>query len=102
MRKGLIFLRNLLLPALIHILIVGAFSTIDPCNNNPGCMAGTPTIYFLFLVSAPVMLVLLVTNIVQLLIEKPNYAKYLKVNLGIALIPFPLVVVIVYAMRSFT
>ena len=102
MVKLLLFSRNLLLPAFTHILIVGAFSTIDPCNDNPGCMAGTPTFYFLFLVTAPVMLVLLVGNIFQLLVDKPNYSKYLKINFGIALVPFPLIAGLVYGIRTFT
>lgn len=102
MKNPGIFLRNLLLPALIHILIVGAFSTIDPCNDNPGCLAGSPTFYFLFLITTPVMVVLFVASIIQMLINKPNYSKYLKINLGIVLVPFPLVTVIVYASRILT
>ena len=78
MKKLVLFLRNLLLPAFIHFLIVGGFSAIDPCIDNPGCMAGSPTFYFLMLISTPVMLVLIVVSIIQLLIDNPNYSKYLK------------------------
>jgi|APSaa5957512535_1039671.scaffolds.fasta_scaffold29061_6 hypothetical protein len=102
MKKLVLFLRNLLLPAFIHFLIVGAFSTIDPCNNNPGCMAGSSTFYFLLLITTPVMLVLFVGSIIQLMIEEPNYSKYLIINLGIALIPIPLVAGIIYGIRTFT
>jgi len=102
MKKLGIFLTNLLLPAFIHILIVSAFSTIDPCNDNPGCMMGSLTFYFLLFITAPVMFVLFIGSIIQLLIDKPNYPKYLKINLGIALIPLPIVAGLVYGMRTFT
>ena len=65
-------------------------------------MAGSPTFYFLILITAPVMFVLFIGSVIQLLIDKPNYPKYLKINLGIALIPYPLVAGLVYGIRTFT
>ena len=65
-------------------------------------MAGSSTFYFLLLITTPVMLVLFVGSIIQLMIEEPNYSKYLIINLGIALIPIPLVAGIIYGIRTFT
>ncbi len=95
------FLRNLFVPVVLHILIIAAYSTIDPCNGNPGCMAGSATAFFLILVSAPTILILLITTTFQAFETSPNYSKYLKINIGIALVPYLLVGILIIGVRAF-
>ncbi len=85
--------RNLLLPILLHLAIVGAYSGIDPCNNNPGCMAGSPTIYFTILFTLPTLLILFIVNLFQAFSKRPDYRRYLKINIKISLLPFILVLI---------
>ena len=90
------------MPALAHLSIVGAYSTVDPCNNNPGCMAGTPTIYFLVIGSAPTLFILLIVAIIQAGISKPNYSKYLKINFFVAFSPYALLGLVYIGAKVFT
>lgn len=102
MTKLTYVLRNLLVPAVTHLAIVGAYSTVDPCNNNPGCMAGTPTAIFFIVGTLPALAVLIVLNLFQSLKKHPNYAKYLTVNMVVVIVPFILAGVIYLLSKGFT
>lgn len=65
-------------------------------------MAGTPTLYFLIIGSAPTLFILLVTAIIQAGISKPNYSKYLKINLTIVFLPFVLLGLVYVGVKVFT
>ena len=90
LNKVLMSGRNLLIPAIIHLLIIGIYSTIDPCNNNPGCMAGTLTVYFMMLFTGPTLIILLIANLMQCSLYSEKYSKYLVINISISLFPYVL------------
>ncbi|MEM7283958.1 MAG: hypothetical protein AAF438_20270 [Pseudomonadota bacterium] len=60
----------------------------DPCNNNPGCMAGSGTQYFIALISIPTMLVMLLTTVVSLFRQRSGFRKILGINFAISVLPF--------------
>lgn len=88
MTKLKYFLRNLIVPVLVHLSIVGFYSSVDPCNGNPGCMGMTPTFLFLIVGSLPTLFVLFLVAIAQATVRKPDYSKYFKINLVIAILPY--------------
>jgi len=95
------FFINIIVPALAHFSILGFLSTVDPCNNST-CMAGTATIYFLMIVSPPTILILLIAAAIQSAIGNPNYSKYLKINLAIAILPYVLIGIALFGVELFT
>ena len=77
-----------LIPVGIHFIIFMILSAFDPCKNNPGCMAGSLSGYFLFLFSVPTVFIILVAAMFQKprLIDK--FKKYFLINTSIAVLPF--------------
>jgi hypothetical protein len=94
-------LRNFVLPVLLHLLIIGAYSRVDPCNDNPGCMAGSASLFFVILVSAPTIAILVAASLVQLLRKGRNYTKYLLINSAIAVFPYIAIYAILTVNRLF-
>ena len=82
------FLRNSLAPAGLHLGIALMLSRLDPCNNNPGCMAGSLSGYFLVLFTIPTLVLLTVFAVVQAFVSEPNFNRHLKINSILAIVPF--------------
>jgi len=96
--------RNLfIVPLVLHLAIFSFASLYDPCNNNPGCMAGSLTAYFFILCTLPTIIILCITSLIQnhYLKSQPNKSsKYFKINIFIALVSFVLVFVFFIVMKS--
>ena len=75
-------------PAIIHLLLFGILSSLDPCNGNSGCMAGSLSGFFLVLFTLPTLLLLLLFTLVQIASISQNYRKYLKINISLSILPF--------------
>lgn len=91
----LLFARNCLLPAALNALVVLLYSFNDPCNNNPGCMAGSATFYLYVLVCLPTAVALFLVTVFQMTRPQPARLRYFLINLGIAASPFVLLALLV-------
>lgn len=75
------------LPALSHFTILYAATHFDPCNGNPGCMAGTLSIYFFIFISLPTLVLLLISTLIQVMKKSLLFKRMLSINMTIALVP---------------
>lgn len=97
-RKLLLFLVLFFIPMLLHALIFGVSITLDPCNNNSGCMAGSASAFFFFLFTIPTILILFVFTLFQVWRnENKNYKKYFSINIGISISSFFIAIVIYFS-----
>ena len=102
MNMVLYSLSNFLIPAAMHLLVLYAFTTVDPCKGNPGCMAGSATAFFLILVTLPTLLFLLFAAIFRYRARHRNHTRQLMINLALALAPFPLVALVALTAKVLT
>lgn len=80
----------ILFPLAVHVFMFLILNANDPCNNNPGCMAGSVSGYFFFLLSIPTLVIILIAGLVQKSGVKENFKRYLLINSSIAIFPFVL------------
>ena len=84
-------IKVIIIPLLLQVVCVLIVNYFDPCNNNPGCMAGNITgISALFILPLTLVILALITFI-EVGSRKVDYKKALKFNSVLALLPFVLV-----------
>jgi hypothetical protein len=83
--------KAIIIPLLIQVVCVLIVSIFDPCNNNPGCMAGNITAYSAILILPSTLVILLFVTFVEVIIKTVEYKKALKINSILAIVPFILV-----------
>ena len=91
MKRFTYFLTVLLPPLVLHWGIFFYFAQFDPCIGNPGCMAGSASLYFQYFISIPTSIVVFISAAVQGLLLKEKYRKHLLINFVLAVLPFLLV-----------
>jgi hypothetical protein len=84
------------IPVLVQIACLLVLSSIDPCKNNTGCMAGSITGYALILVMPASVLVLIVATIIEWASGRIGGRAALKINVSLALLPFALIFGLLY------
>ena len=92
---------NFIVPLILHFVIFAIGASMDPCNNNAGCMAGSATAYFLILFTLPTVVILFITVLFQKFSPGPNRHKYLKINIILVLVPFFIVGLIIIWVKLF-
>lgn len=78
-------------PILLQIACLLVLSSIDPCNKNPGCMAGSITGYALILVMPASLLVLIIATIIEWVTDRVSGRTAVITNVSLALLPFVLI-----------
>lgn len=76
------------IPMLMQGFLVLVLSSIDPCNSNPGCMAGNITIYVTILVLPATLLLLLISTAIAWARGKMSAQRAIVTNCCFALLPF--------------
>ena len=84
-------IKIIVLPVLLQVVCVLIVSQFDPCNNNPGCMAGNITAYSAIFILPPSLVILAFLSFIEAGSRKVEYRKALKINSVLALLPFVLV-----------
>jgi hypothetical protein len=84
-------LAAIIVPILVQIACLFVVSSVDPCNSNPGCMAGTMTSYVAIFVLPASLLVLVIATIIEWATGKVSGRTALIINVCLALIPFALI-----------
>lgn len=82
-------------PLLLQVVLVFFISAIDPCNNNPGCMAGSVTTYLVILILPSSFIILSLITYLEYISCKLSYYKSLTINIILASIPFVFVLVLI-------
>ena len=79
------------IPSLLQAFCILVLSSIDPCNDNPGCMAGNVTTYAAILILPATLIILIVSTAIAFARRKMSGRRALITNSLFALAPFVLV-----------
>lgn len=90
--------RQLILAVVIPLLIQWAIWYLlminDPCNNNPGCMAGSISGYSLILIMLPSLLLVLLMGLFEVFVFNARYKTALVINTSTTIAPFLLILIV--------
>ena len=78
-------------PMLLQFLCLLVVSSVDPCRNNPGCMAGSLSGYTAILVLPASLLILLIATLIEWATGRVSGRTALIINTGLAALPFVLI-----------
>jgi hypothetical protein len=77
-----------LLPMAIQVACLFLLAAVDPCNNNPGCMAGSLTGYALVLLLPASLIFLIFLTLIEEAFKSIRFKVVLIVNSALAFLPF--------------
>jgi len=83
-------------PIIFQIVLILFISAIDPCNNNPGCMAGSITAYAVLLVLPSSFVILSLISYFEYITGKVSFYNSLTINCVLAALPFVLVLILMF------
>ncbi len=78
-------------PILAQVGCLLFLTTVDPCRNNPGCMAGSLSGYAAILIMPATVVVLLVATLIEWATGRVSGRVALTINATLALLPFALI-----------